>query len=154
LWLWRDVRTEESCGVGRHAHGQGQRRPRHGRLDMYGRRLLLPTAHRRRTLAPGRSRPHRPLSTDPGLHPGGGVHVTFLGLPGASPGVGQLRGWEPFPTAATKALRDSQLRTNLARATRTIRAKRAAAVAELDDWPHLRAAGAAIKDDVLSNLDT
>jgi L-lactate dehydrogenase complex protein LldF len=80
--------------------------------------------------------------------------VTFLGMPGASPGVGQLRGSEPFPTAATKALRDTQLRTNLARATRTIRVKRAAAVAELDDWAQLRAAGAAIKDDVLSNLDT
>ncbi len=80
--------------------------------------------------------------------------MTFLGMPGASPGVGQLRGSEPFPTAATKALRDTQLRTNLARATRTIRVKRAAAVAELDDWAQLRAAGAAIKDDVLSNLDT
>ncbi|MDT4937045.1 MAG: L-lactate dehydrogenase complex protein LldF [Pseudonocardiales bacterium] len=59
----------------------------------------------------------------------------------------------PFPTAAERALADGQLRRNLAQATSTIRTKRAAAVAELDDWEQLRAAGAAIKDDVLAHLE-
>jgi L-lactate dehydrogenase complex protein LldF len=49
---------------------------------------------------------------------------------------------------------DSQLRRNLAHATRTIRAKRTAAVAELTDWEALRAAAKAIKDHTLANLDT
>jgi L-lactate dehydrogenase complex protein LldF len=79
--------------------------------------------------------------------------MTFLGMPGASPGVGQLRGEQRFPVAAASALADTQLRQNLARATSTIRRKRADAVAELDDWAELRAAGAAIKDDVLAHLD-
>jgi L-lactate dehydrogenase complex protein LldF len=67
--------------------------------------------------------------------------VTWLGSP-------------TFPAAARDALADAALRGNLAHATSTIRAKRAAAVAELPDWQRLRAAGEAIKDDVLSNLDT
>jgi L-lactate dehydrogenase complex protein LldF len=66
--------------------------------------------------------------------------VTWLGSP-------------TFPNAARTALADVQLRGNLAHATTTIRTKRAAAVAELPDWQHLRAAGEAIKDDVLSKLD-
>jgi L-lactate dehydrogenase complex protein LldF len=78
--------------------------------------------------------------------------MTFLGLPTAPPGVGQLRGL-PFPEAAATALVDVQLRRNLGHATATIRTKRVAAVAELDDWQQLRAAGAAIKDDVLAGLD-
>jgi L-lactate dehydrogenase complex protein LldF len=73
-------------------------------------------------------------------------------MPTAPRGVGQLRG-DPFPAAAHDALADRQLRANLARATGTIRAKRLRAVAELDDWDGLRAAGAAIKDDVLAHLD-
>ena len=79
--------------------------------------------------------------------------MTFLGMPGAPPGVGQLRQAEPFPTAAARALEDSQLRRNLRHATSAIRGKRAAAVAEVPDWEELRAAGAAIKDDVLAHLD-
>ncbi|MEP7022037.1 MAG: LutB/LldF family L-lactate oxidation iron-sulfur protein [Pseudonocardiales bacterium] len=79
--------------------------------------------------------------------------MTYLGMPTAPRGVGQLRGDEPFPDAATKALQNAQLRRNLAHATTTIRTKRAAAVAELDDWAELRAAGAAIKDEVLAHLD-
>ncbi|WP_433408556.1 LutB/LldF family L-lactate oxidation iron-sulfur protein [Saccharomonospora azurea] len=67
--------------------------------------------------------------------------VTWLGSP-------------TFPRAARAALDDTQLRTNLRKATTTIRAKRAEAVAELDDWERLRRAGEAIKDDVLANLDT
>jgi L-lactate dehydrogenase complex protein LldF len=82
------------------------------------------------------------------------VSGTFLGMPGASPGVGALRGTRPFPAAARDALADTQLRANLARATRTIRAKRDAAVGEVDDWAQLRADGAAIKDDVLAHLDS
>jgi L-lactate dehydrogenase complex protein LldF len=58
-----------------------------------------------------------------------------------------------FPVAAARALADEQLRANLASATRTIRAKRARAVAEVDDWEELRAAGAAIKDEALARLD-
>jgi L-lactate dehydrogenase complex protein LldF len=76
--------------------------------------------------------------------------MTFLGMP---TGSGQLHGDEPFPAAAATALQDGQLRANLGRATATIGAKRVAAVAELDDWEELRAAGAAIKDDVLAHLE-
>jgi L-lactate dehydrogenase complex protein LldF len=80
--------------------------------------------------------------------------VTFLGMPTAPPGVGQLRGSEPFPQAAEAALGNGQLRRNLAGATATIRAKRAGAVAEVQDWQELRATAAAIKDDVLAHLDS
>jgi L-lactate dehydrogenase complex protein LldF len=79
--------------------------------------------------------------------------TTFLGLPTAPPGVGHLSSGRPFPEAARAALADTQLRGNLGHATSTIRTKRARAVAELPDWTRLRAAGAAIKDDVLANLD-
>ncbi len=95
--------------------------------------------------------------------------TTFLGLPtpppaggsGGSPprvstaprGVGHLRGSEPFPVAARRALADSQLRRNLNKATTTIRAKRAAVVAELPDWEELRAAGQAIKAETMRHLD-
>ena len=78
--------------------------------------------------------------------------MTFLGMPTAPRGTGQLRGDQPFPVAAQAALADGQLRRNLAHATSTIRSKRAAAVAEVPDWEELRAAGAAIKDDVLAHL--
>jgi L-lactate dehydrogenase complex protein LldF len=57
-----------------------------------------------------------------------------------------------FPAAAREALRDSQLRRNLGKATTTIRAKRAGAVAELPDWEALRAAGAAIKARTMATL--
>lgn len=59
----------------------------------------------------------------------------------------------PFHDAAPQALRDGQLRRNLGHVTQTIRAKRAAATAELPDWADLRAAGAAIKDHTLRHLD-
>jgi L-lactate dehydrogenase complex protein LldF len=58
-----------------------------------------------------------------------------------------------FPAAARVALRDSQLRRNLAKATGTIRDKRARAVGELPDWGELRAAGRALKDRTLASLD-
>jgi L-lactate dehydrogenase complex protein LldF len=67
--------------------------------------------------------------------------ATFVGMP-------------TFPVAARAALADTQLRRNLAHATATIRAKRAAVVAEVDNWEALRQAGAAIKDHTLRHLDT
>jgi L-lactate dehydrogenase complex protein LldF len=66
--------------------------------------------------------------------------ATFLGMP-------------PFPVAARAALADTQLRRNLAHATGTIRAKRAAVVAEVDDWEALRQRAAATKDATLAHLD-
>ena len=68
------------------------------------------------------------------------VGGTFVGMPA-------------FPEAARHALADTQLRGNLALATRTIRDKRAGVVAEVPDWEQLRLAGAAIKDEVLLGLD-
>ncbi|MFJ3825495.1 lactate utilization protein B [Streptomyces nodosus] len=62
-------------------------------------------------------------------------------------------GMPAFPRAAAAATRDPRLRANLTRATGTIRGKRAQAVAELDDWAQLRAAGASIKDRTLRHLD-
>ena len=58
----------------------------------------------------------------------GPVTATFVGMP-------------PFPPRPGTALADTQLRRNLAHATATIRAKRAAVVAEVDDWEELRLAG-------------
>jgi L-lactate dehydrogenase complex protein LldF len=58
-----------------------------------------------------------------------------------------------FPAAASVTLRDSQLRRNLAKATGTIREKRAAVVGELPDWDALRTAGRASKDASLAALD-
>ncbi|MGA3360672.1 MAG: lactate utilization protein B [Solirubrobacteraceae bacterium] len=60
----------------------------------------------------------------------------------------------PFPIAAREALGDAQLRANLANATHTIREKRDRVVAEVTDWQQLRESGAAIKADVLANLDS
>jgi L-lactate dehydrogenase complex protein LldF len=57
-----------------------------------------------------------------------------------------------FPEAAREALGDAQLRRNLARATSTIRAKRAAVVEEVPDWEALRDAGAAIKARAMATL--
>jgi L-lactate dehydrogenase complex protein LldF len=58
-----------------------------------------------------------------------------------------------FPTAAAVALRDTQLRHNLAHATATIRARRDAVVAEVADWEALRSEAARIKDSALDDLD-
>ena len=74
-------------------------------------------------------------------------------LPRAPDGVGQLRGRRSFPAAAREAVSNAQLRRNVGAATATIQAKRAEVVNELPDWAELRAAGAAIKDDVLAHLD-
>jgi L-lactate dehydrogenase complex protein LldF len=89
----------------------------------------------------------------------GGVGVsTYLGMPVGRAGlplasdVGTLRGDDPFPTAARKALANSQLRRNLGHATATIRTKRAQVVRELTDWEELRDAGSAIKADAMARL--
>ncbi|MFD9126079.1 LutB/LldF family L-lactate oxidation iron-sulfur protein [Kitasatospora sp. NPDC059571] len=58
-----------------------------------------------------------------------------------------------FPEAARTALADPVLRRNLRRATGTIRDKRLAVTAELDDWERLREAGEAIKRRTLRHLD-
>jgi len=76
--------------------------------------------------------------------------MTFLGMPA---GIGNIVADRPFPEAARDALANQQLRGNLGRATSTIRDKRARVVAEVPDWAELRASGAAIKDDVLANLE-
>ncbi|MEZ5077234.1 MAG: LutB/LldF family L-lactate oxidation iron-sulfur protein [Solirubrobacterales bacterium] len=64
-----------------------------------------------------------------------------------------MKGPRSFPEAAREALADPTLRRNLGRATATIRARRAAVVAEKGDWQALRDAGAAIKADTMSRLD-
>jgi L-lactate dehydrogenase complex protein LldF len=84
--------------------------------------------------------------------------TTFLGLPGvrdsvhSSPGVGHLQGSESFPTAARRALGDTQLRGNIGRATTTIRGKRAAVVGEVPDWEELREAGRTLKASTMARL--
>jgi L-lactate dehydrogenase complex protein LldF len=85
------------------------------------------------------------------------VSNTFLGMPTSAPlplatERGTLRGEHPFPEAARAALANGQLRRNLGHATRTIRAKRAAVVAEVPDWEELRDAGAALKERTLAHL--
>jgi L-lactate dehydrogenase complex protein LldF len=59
----------------------------------------------------------------------------------------------PFSEAARVALANDQLRRNLRKATTTIRAKRAAVVAELSDWEELREAGRRIKAHAVRHLD-
>ncbi|MFV2120811.1 lactate utilization protein B, partial [Streptomyces sp. Act-28] len=66
---------------------------------------------------------------------------------------GTYLGMPAFPEAAHDAVRNGTLRGNLRHATHTIRDKRAAAVAELEDWAELRAAGKAIKERTLRHLD-
>ena len=79
--------------------------------------------------------------------------TTDLGMPTvASDPHHHLRGTESFPVAARRALADTQLRQNLGHATRTIRAKRAAVVGEVDDWEELRRAGECLKADVMARL--
>jgi L-lactate dehydrogenase complex protein LldF len=58
-----------------------------------------------------------------------------------------------FGERAVAALRDTQLRRNLAVATGTIRERRRHAVGERPDWEELREAGSALKRRVLRHLD-
>ncbi len=80
--------------------------------------------------------------------------TTFLGLPTAQGVHGHLHGDATFPEAARTAVADSGLRRNIGHATATIRAKRAAVVAEVPDWQALREAGRAIKAETMAHLDT
>ena len=136
-----------------------------------GGRCVVPDAHRRRPLPaalghedgasgrdPGRARITLFWPLFPRTSTGGAMTTIDLGMPGREPvhapaGVGHLRGALPFPAAAQDALGDTQLRRNLGHATRTIRNKRAAVVAELDDWEELRRAGEAIKTATMARLD-
>ncbi|MCT4351826.1 lactate utilization protein [Streptomyces sp. Je 1-79] len=70
----------------------------------------------------------------------GADNVVWLGTPA-------------FPEAARAALADTRLRTNLRRATTTIRDRRLAVTAELDDWEQLRESGEAVKRATLRHLD-
>jgi len=70
----------------------------------------------------------------------GADNVVWLGTPA-------------FPEAARDALADTRLRANLRRATTTIRDKRLAVTAELDDWEELRERAAAVKRHTLRHLD-
>ncbi len=78
-------------------------------------------------------------------------NVTMLGLP-TVPGRGNLVESHPFPEVAEHELGNVQMRSNLQKATTTIRAKRAARVSETPDWEGLRDAGSAIKRHVMTNL--
>ncbi|MFF8103061.1 LutB/LldF family L-lactate oxidation iron-sulfur protein [Streptomyces sp. NPDC016640] len=81
---------------------------------------------------------------------------TFVGMPAFPPPshpASPPPSHPAFPEAARDAVHDSTLRGNLRHATRTIRAKRAGAVAELSDWAELREAGKRIKDHTLRHLD-
>jgi L-lactate dehydrogenase complex protein LldF len=72
---------------------------------------------------------------------------------GAGAGAGGAAGAVKFSVAAREALGDPRLRPDL-RTAAAIRRRRAEATGELDDWQQLRAAGQAIKDHTLLNLDT
>jgi L-lactate dehydrogenase complex protein LldF len=73
-----------------------------------------------------------------------------------SPATGPVRwpGAQPFPQAAAVQLGKAEQRATLERVTHQIRAKRAAVVAERDDWEDLRRAGERIKDRTLRHLDS
>lgn len=58
----------------------------------------------------------------------------------------------PFPRAAEQAVGDEQVRANVRLAQDAIRARRAAAVGELEDWEALRDSGAALRDRSLARL--
>jgi L-lactate dehydrogenase complex protein LldF len=72
----------------------------------------------------------------------------------SAPGDGGPVAAAKFSVAARDALGDPRPRRDLHAATTAIRRRRAAATGELDDWEQLRAAGQAIKDHTLLNLDT
>jgi L-lactate dehydrogenase complex protein LldF len=57
-----------------------------------------------------------------------------------------------FPAAARRELADTQMRRNVGKATSTIRARRAARVAEVPDWEALRDAGAGIKARAMATM--
>lgn len=75
-----------------------------------------------------------------------------LGMPTIRHGRGNLFADEPFTSGAARDLKNETLRGNLNFAMRKIRGKRAAVVSEMPDWQQLRAAGSAIKQNVLADL--
>src|SRR5690606_4635772 len=113
---------------------QAARRAEHERGGLHSGGQLLPHAHRRRAVTPTRRRPRHAPRGDPGES--GGRRMS-----------------RAFPEAASEALRDAQLRRNLRVATHTIRDKRAAVVAEVDDWERLRDEGKRIKERAMRDLD-
>ena len=75
-----------------------------------------------------------------------------LGMPTVRHGHGNLFADEPFTSGAARDLENETLRGNLNFAMHKIRNKRATVVSEMPDWQQLRAAGSAIKQNVLANL--
>ncbi|HZL28907.1 MAG TPA: LutB/LldF family L-lactate oxidation iron-sulfur protein [Acidobacteriaceae bacterium] len=67
--------------------------------------------------------------------------------------VGKTATAPAFPVAAHTALANQQLRANVARATNTIRSKRAIRVEEMPDWQALRQSASDIKSHTLAHLD-
>jgi len=67
--------------------------------------------------------------------------------------VGKTSTAPAFPIAAHPALANQQLRDNVARATNTIRGKRAIRVEEMPDWQDLRQSASDIKAHTLAHLD-
>ena len=83
------------------------------------------------------------------------MSAVMLGMPPAADLA--ARGRAParrrdVPGRGPARLADTQLRANLGNATRTIRAKRAAVVAELPDWEELREAGRQLKVHTMAHL--
>lgn len=87
---------------------------------------------------------------------------TFLGIPRrrttnprlarAVPGTGNIVEETPFPTLAEHEMGNVQLRSNLSKATTTIRTKRAERVAEMPHWEDLRTQGHDVKTYVMEHL--
>jgi len=67
--------------------------------------------------------------------------------------VGKTSTAAAFPVAAKVALKNDQLRRNVAHATDVIRTKRGLRVHEMPDWEQLRQAGSEIKAHTLAHLD-
>ncbi len=67
--------------------------------------------------------------------------------------VGKTHVADDFPIAARSALQNTQLRSNVYRATDTIRGKRALRVEEMPDWQSLRQTASDIKQHTLAHLD-
>ena len=88
---------------------------------------------------------------------GGGLRREQTGVgvvhPGGDPGEHGGRVRNEFAEAAQSGARELTASANIRDATRTIRAKREEAVAELPDWQQLREAGRAIKERTMRNLD-
>jgi L-lactate dehydrogenase complex protein LldF len=87
-----------------------------------------------------------PTAEHPVLHPTN--KDPFVGTPVLDPVKAP-----PFPQAALKILRNTQLRRNVEHATDVIQAKRNRLVGEKADWQELRASASALRTHVLENLE-